>query len=213
MNDAGLKWLLIDSCGAVATLAVGRGKMTLATETVAGRALSAEWPAALRKLSAIAAWKVNELQAVGVVHGPGSFTGVRVGLAAAKGLCEAAGAKLIAVSRLEVLAEQGVAGGLAALDAGRDQFYVRDAGAEFLMGRDEFLTAARERPVVTPDEQVANIRADAVLVELDATSALPMVLKRWSEARFDDVALQDANYVRSERDIYARQPLAGGSGK
>jgi len=187
--------------------------MTLATETVAGRALSAEWPAALRKLSAIAAWKVNELQAVGVVHGPGSFTGVRVGLAAAKGLCEAAGAKLIAVSRLEVLAEQGVAGGLAALDAGRDQFYVRDAGAEFLMGRDEFLTAARERPVVTPDEQVANIRADAVLVELDATSALPMVLKRWSEARFDDVALQDANYVRSERDIYARQPLAGGSGK
>ena len=213
MNDAGLKWLLIDSCGATATLAVGRGELILATETVAGRAFSAEWPTALRRLLAVAEWKVEELQVVGVVHGPGSFTGVRVGLAAAKGLCEAVGAKLIAVSRLEVLAQQGVAGGLAALDAGRDQFYVRDAGAEFLIGREEFLTAARERTVVTPDEQVAKICADAVLVELEATSALPMVLRRWSEGRFDDVALQDANYVRNERDIYARQPTAASSGK
>ena len=47
---------------------------------------------------------LRELAAVVVVHGPGSFTGVRVGLSAAKGLCEAGGVPLIAVSRLALLA-------------------------------------------------------------------------------------------------------------
>jgi len=211
--DVDLRWLLIDSCGATATLAVGRGESVLATETVAGRAFSAEWPGALWRLLAIAGWKIDELQVVGVVHGPGSFTGVRVGLAAAKGLCEAVGAKLIAVSRLEALAGRGIAGAIAVLDAGRDEFYVRDAGAEFLTSREELSTATLGRTVVTADERVTEISADAVVVELEATSALPIVLKRWSEGRFDDVAVVDANYVRSERDIYARKPLAGSSGK
>jgi tRNA threonylcarbamoyladenosine biosynthesis protein TsaB len=47
---------------------------------------------------------VRELAAVVVVHGPGSFTGVRVGLSAAKGLSEAGGVPLVAVSRLALLA-------------------------------------------------------------------------------------------------------------
>jgi tRNA threonylcarbamoyladenosine biosynthesis protein TsaB len=213
VNDADIRWLLIDSCGAAATLAIGRGEMVLATESVAGRAFSAEWPGALRRLLAVAGWKVDEAHVVGVVRGPGSFTGVRVGLAAAKGLCEAVGAKLIAVSRLEVLAAHGVAGALAVLDAGRDEFYVSDAGAEFLAGRAEFLSASQGRSVVTADERVAEVCADAMVVQLEATSALSIMLKRYSEGRFDDVAAIDANYVRSERDIYARKPSAGSSEK
>lgn len=183
----------------------------LATETVAGRAFSAEWPAALRRLLASAGWKLDDVQAVAVVHGPGSFTGVRVGLAAAKGLCEAVGAKLIAVSRLEMLAARGVAGGLAVLDASRDEFYVRDAVEEFLVGREEFLAALEGRCVVTADARIAEAAANAMFVELEAASALPIVLKRWSERCFDDLATVDANYVRGERDIYARKPAVGGS--
>jgi tRNA threonylcarbamoyladenosine biosynthesis protein TsaB len=194
-------------------VAVGRGERVLATETLPGRAFSAEWPEALRRLLAVVGWKVDEVQVVGDVHGPGSFTGVRVGLAASKGLCEAVGAKLIAVSRLEVLAALGVAGGLAALDAGRDEFYVRDGAAEFLMSREEFLAAAQERDVVTLDARVAEAAANAMFVELEAASALPILLARWRDERFDDVAVVDANYVRGERDIYARKPAAGGSAK
>ncbi len=196
-------WLLIDSCGTTAMLAVGRGESVLATAELAGRAFSAEWPAALRRLLGD-----EQLQLVGVVHGPGSFTGVRVGLAAAKGLCETMGAKLVAVSRLEVLALQGSGDALMALDAGRDEFYVRDADTESLMTRDEFLTASQEREVMTVDARVAETAASVTLVELHPASALRIVVERWRSEQFDDVATVDANYVRGERDIYARKPAA-----
>jgi tRNA threonylcarbamoyladenosine biosynthesis protein TsaB len=45
----------------------------------------------------------NEIAAVAVSHGPGSYTGLRVGMATAKGLCYALSKPLITVSQLEVL--------------------------------------------------------------------------------------------------------------
>ena len=47
---------------------------------------------------------VEEVRAVAVAIGPGSFTGLRIGLSAAKGLCLAAGKDLVTVSTLEALA-------------------------------------------------------------------------------------------------------------
>src|SRR5690606_10819788 len=47
---------------------------------------------------------------VAVSHGPGSFTGVRVGMALAKGLCESGQPKLITVSTLEALAWRAYSG-------------------------------------------------------------------------------------------------------
>ena len=53
--------------------------------------------------------KAASLAVVGVSIGPGSFTGVRVGLSVAKGLCLATGVPLIAVSTLEALATRAAA--------------------------------------------------------------------------------------------------------
>ena len=47
---------------------------------------------------------IEQLQAVAVSIGPGSFTGLRIGLSAAKGLCVAGDKALVAVSTLETLA-------------------------------------------------------------------------------------------------------------
>ncbi len=74
----------------------------------------------------LAGWQPAELDAIAVVAGPGSFTGVRIGVATAKGMAEALGKPVVAVNTLEVLAAgfPGFAGVIApVLDARRDQVY------------------------------------------------------------------------------------------
>ena len=57
-------------------------------------------------------YKVADLDAVAVSAGPGSYTGLRVGVSTAKGLCFGAGIPLISVSTLDILAWQAVGSGL-----------------------------------------------------------------------------------------------------
>jgi len=50
--------------------------------------------------------RFSDLQAIAVSQGPGSYTGLRIGVSAAKGLCYALNIPLIAVDTLQVLASQ-----------------------------------------------------------------------------------------------------------
>jgi tRNA threonylcarbamoyladenosine biosynthesis protein TsaB len=77
----------------------------------------------------------RELDAVAVSMGPGSYTGLRVGLSTAKGMCFALGIPLIAIPTLEALAlalQAEVPGRwqLAALDARRQEVYALLADPE-----------------------------------------------------------------------------------
>ena len=70
--------------------------------------------------------EVADLDAVAVAAGPGSFTGVRIGMAAAKGLCWGAELPLYGVSTLESMARfygQTESAVFAAMDARRSQVY------------------------------------------------------------------------------------------
>lgn len=51
---------------------------------------------------------INDLDAVAVVNGPGSYTGLRVGMASAKGICYAINKPLITVGTLELMATQAI---------------------------------------------------------------------------------------------------------
>ena len=60
---------------------------------------------AISKLFIDSKRKLSDLDAIAVVNGPGSYTGLRVGLATAKGLCFSLNKPLILLNTLEVLAQ------------------------------------------------------------------------------------------------------------
>jgi tRNA threonylcarbamoyladenosine biosynthesis protein TsaB len=60
---------------------------------------------AIKKIIADAGLRVKDLKAIAVTIGPGSYTGLRVGLSAAKGFCFALDIPLISINTLEMMAD------------------------------------------------------------------------------------------------------------
>jgi len=93
-----------------------------------------------------------ELTSIGVTVGPGSFTGIRVGLAVARGLALAAGIRLVGVTTLAAVAQAAVAtipgltAVMAAIDARRGELYCQRFGVEAGI----IATLAGEAPALLP---------------------------------------------------------------
>lgn len=60
----------------------------------------------LEEAAANRGWRPRDVELVTVVRGPGSFTGLRVGLATAKAIAWACGARLVAVCGFEMVAQR-----------------------------------------------------------------------------------------------------------
>jgi tRNA threonylcarbamoyladenosine biosynthesis protein TsaB len=218
-----MRILLINTAGAEGSAALADTDLApaiVATEVMPGRTSSERLIPTVRRLIGERGWTLKELAAVVVVHGPGSFTGVRVGLSAAKGLSEAAGVPLIAVSRLALLADclDGENGPIhAVLDAGRGEFYLgeyvgRRCLREGLMGVEDVRAAIAGAAVVVCEANVAEALAGLgarVVDEPSAGDALPVALRRVAAGDFDDAALLEANYLRrTDLEIFAK-PAVG----
>jgi len=62
---------------------------------------------AIRDLLASSGIRLQEIDAIAISAGPGSYTGLRVGMASAKGLCYALNLPLIAINTLKIMAVSG----------------------------------------------------------------------------------------------------------
>lgn len=208
----------IDTCGPSGSVALGRlaggAVEILGQKELAGRSYSATLISAVGELLAGAEVRLKELAAIVAVSGPGSFTGVRVGLSAVKGLAEVSRIPVVAVSRLEVLAwKAGV--GSAALDAHRREVFLRLGGAgmesrELLAGAEE-LAAIRPVPerIAVCDEAAEPLSRrwpDTELVRVGApmaADALHLCAERVTRGDFVDLALLDGHYLRrSDAEIF-----------
>ena len=69
-------------------------------------------------------WK--NLDAIGVCIGPGNFTGVRVGVSAARGLSLSLGIPAIGISRLEAMALDSKSKASVIIDARQERIYIQD---------------------------------------------------------------------------------------
>ena len=155
-----------------------------------------------------------------VIAGPGSFTGLRVGLAAIKALAEILHKPIVPISLLEVVATAANVDGpvISLLDAGRGEVYVgeyeiRRAMAtvrnERLVSRNEFLSIARGFLVSTPDAVLAQTAQEAGLTtNLVTVGSEAIAQVGWRKLQAGETVPPEqleANYIRrSDAEIFSK---------
>jgi tRNA threonylcarbamoyladenosine biosynthesis protein TsaB len=158
----------------------------------------------------------ENLDAFAVTSGPGSFTGLRVGLAAIKALGEILDKPIVPVSLLEAVAVAAPGPGkiLAALDAGRGEVYVGEYEAatmlsERLLTRSEALASANNHQIVTPDASIAQSAraADLTVTEIERPRSDAIARLGWRKLENKETISPEAleaNYIRrSDAEIFS----------
>lgn len=183
--------------------------------------------------------KRSELELIAVASGPGSFTGLRIAIATVKGLAEAFGTPVVAVSVLEALAIGAHVEGkvIAALDAQRSEVFF----GEYLVQREVFretqlskaeparmiresitsfagfaavLAGCDMTLVITPDESIATRLREIeiqprVVVRPDAEKYCRIAYRKFCAGIRADVATLDANYLRRSDAEIFSAPRSG----
>jgi len=137
--------------------------------------------------------KVTDIEGFAAAAGPGSFTGVRVGLTAAKGLAEATGRKVVAVSNLQAIASFGTRALRApVIDARRDDIF----GAVY----DAELRLVAPEVVMKLEDWLRTLPAGTEVIDdppkLLAGAVAKIAVGRFQAGLAQDPAEIDANYVR-----------------
>ncbi len=205
--------LAIDTCGSEGSVQLfdSTSGHVLGEATLPGRETQEKLLPAVESVLAGAGCAPSGLSTLAVVSGPGSFTGVRIGLAAVKGLAEALDLPVVAVSRLVVLANSLSAHGpayvYALLDAGRGEVYCAAQGRESISPAAPVLARVREGDVVAVLEPALLERfPGAVLVSFSEyqRSFRTEVQRAIDAGEYADVVLLDANYLRKPDAELAR---------
>jgi tRNA threonylcarbamoyladenosine biosynthesis protein TsaB len=216
----------IDTCGPSGSVALSRvtaERAAILSQTeLAGRSYSASLVRAVDELLSQEHMKMAGLHAIVVVNGPGSFTGVRVGLSAVKGLAEPTGLPVVAVSRLGVLAHKaGTAS--SALDAHRRELFLRlsTPGArarELLAGQSELLGIESPPSSIAVCDEGSRVLLCTFWPEVEQVAvAAPTAADaiEWSRPKilaqeFSDLARLDGHYLRrSDAEIFGGSATAG----
>jgi len=191
--------LAFDTASARATSAlVGDGEV-LGERVSTTVTLLADLDALLRQASA----HVGDVEALAVGTGPGSFTGIRVGLAAARALALALGIPVAGVSTLDALAA-GAPGALPVIDAKRREV--------FLPGPRCLAPGALELEPGTVCVGDGAVRYRSLLEQLGAAVPSDEDERHLPRARFHAFLAHDFGPAGAVEPIYVRLPdfLAAG---
>lgn len=150
---------------------------------------------------------VHQMECFAAASGPGSFTGVRVGLAAVKGLSEATGKHVVAVSNLRALAAFGSAPLRAVvIDARRGEVYAAVYNSRLELVMPEVVIKLDDWLPKIPQHNCEMI--SSIGPQNNAPRALAAAIGHiaWDEftlGRATDPAEIDANYVRrSDAELF-----------
>lgn len=173
-----MRLLAIDTGSEACSVAVADGDRLCVRSEIVGRGHAEILFTLIEQALAEAGFTIRALDRVAVAVGPGSFTGVRVGVAAARGLALALGQKAVGIGTLAIHAEEaramvGSRPVLAVLAAGRGELYgalYASDGSELSPPRaataDAFAALVRERSTSEEGLVLAGSGADEVLAAL-----------------------------------------------
>lgn len=217
--------LAADTSGKHGTIALARcgpgdGCIVLEVVPLEGGTFSAQLVPQIASLLSKHGFTKSDIGGFAVVSGPGSFTGVRVGLAAIKALAEVLEKPIAAVSLLEAIATSSPVQGkvTAVMDAGRGEVYAGeyDVGSdsvhllkEQLLTRAELLEPTRMSLVVTADHNLAEAALQAGLlvnkIELPRSDAIARLgWRKISAGETVSPEALDANYIRCSGEIFSK---------
>lgn len=171
---------------------------------------------AIKKVVADAEVEMNKIEAVAVTIGPGSYTGLRVGLSAAKGLCFVLGIPLITIHTLEMMAysskDENADLYCPLIDARRMEVFmaVYDKTLKnviepknIIIGPDSFESILASGKVVfsgNGSTKVKNIvyHSNAVFSNKVATASdmIPLSEKYFIQKKFSDLAYTEPLYIK-----------------
>jgi len=164
---------------------------------IAGGTFSAQLIPTLAALLKKHGYGVNDLGGFAAASGPGSFTGLRVGLSAIKGLAETLHKPIATVSVLEALSSMAEKTGkiAAAIDAGRKEVFLglyqkdgnwsaKKSGPQtttqsdhaLMKQREELLTQQDFLATVATEQPAVIVTSDPALAELASDSRFPVVV-------------------------------------
>ncbi len=193
--------LALDTCDALGSVAILRDESILhnAPHTTAEDYSSWLLPAITHVLTS-AGLTLQDIDLYAVAAGPGSFTGVRVGLTTVKAWSEVYGRRIAAVSRLEAIASEntGVSRYVAAfIDARRNQIF-----AALYRRQAALLERVDEEMVIAPDKFLEWCTAYAGPEKIDWVSTDPNCLTQapqWSSRFTVNEAVQEISPLLAPR--------------
>lgn len=199
--------LAIDTCLFACSVAVVDGEQVLARRVEPmSRGHQERLAPLVQEAMAEAGLGFDKLERIGVTVGPGSFTGLRVGLAFAKGLASALSIPAVGIGALEALAHTESGNVVAVLDAKRGQVYLQ----AFSDGAP--VSAPDALPIETAAARVAEFAPDILIGTGAALLAGVRPGVRVIEADITDpVAVARLAALRSPvppRPLYLRAPDA-----
>jgi len=182
--------LALDTTTDLTSVAVRRDGQTVAEEVLVtadgqSHVIYQMIQAALEKAGAL----LPDIDCFASAVGPGSFTGVRICLAAAKGLADAMGKPVAGVSNLRALASFGTAEMRnPTLDARRGQIYTAIYRSDLSLAGEEMVVAAADWKVAADVEQIS--------VKKPLAAAIAFCAEMDGPGKWQDAAVLDAHYVR-----------------
>ncbi|WP_299688846.1 tRNA (adenosine(37)-N6)-threonylcarbamoyltransferase complex dimerization subunit type 1 TsaB [uncultured Tateyamaria sp.] len=172
MNDAPLV-LGFDTTAAHCAAAVVRGDRLLAsTGEDMARGQAERLMDMLQEVLDTAAVQWSDLSALAVGVGPGNFTGIRIGVSAARGLALGLGIPAYGVDGFDVRARTIPHGSRVIIPAPRDMVYVRDAATPSLVPRQSIDNAAPDPTPQALAQAIAAIGAERWPASPDAPAPL-----------------------------------------